>query len=196
MARTVYLVAFALVALAAVASAQDAPAVTAHNHACKATTVKQAIVLALEGKQDLSDFRKLVAAADIGLTQTPKAARLTVFALTNADLAIRFRTPNDVDKLITDANTIPARKNELNRFVSAFITNSGAFTTSTLTNGQRLTNLLARELTANVATNTGRPEVTITGFEGAPRSDILVIEPNNIRACKSFIHAVTLARRT
>jgi uncharacterized surface protein with fasciclin (FAS1) repeats len=90
MARTVYLVALALVTLAAVASAEDIP-VEAENLACKATSVQQAIVQALRGKKELSEFRRMVAAAtDIGTTQTPKAATLTVFAPTNAALARAF----------------------------------------------------------------------------------------------------------
>jgi hypothetical protein len=144
------------------------------------------------GKPDLSDFRRLVAAADIGVTQSPKDARLTIFALTNAALALRYTAPNTIDKAIADAATDPsgAKQRQLDGFVRSLITNTGAFTTKTLTNGQTLTNVNGLTLTANMATTTGRPVITITEVGGP--GDKVVVKPNNIRACNSFIHAVNI----
>lgn len=195
MARTVYLVALALVALAAVASAEGIP-VEAENLACKATSVQQAIVQALRGKKDLSEFRRMVAAAtDIGTTHSPTAATLTVFAPTNAALARAFPAPA-LNNLIT--STAAADRTRLNDIVRTHITNTGAFTTKTLTNNQALTTLAtSTQLTVNVATTGGRRAVTVTGPGNTPNNPntATVVKPNNIRACNSYIHAISEAIR-
>jgi hypothetical protein len=68
---------------------------------------------------------------------------------------------------------------------------SGALPTKVLRNDQVLQTLEPRtSLTVNIDKDTGRPLITLL----AP-FDIRtnVIEPRNIRACKSFIHAINEA---
>lgn len=163
-----------------------------HSHAAGHSI----IVDALRGKKDLSEFRRMVAAAtDIGTTQTPTAATLTVFAPTNAALARAFPAPA-LNNLIT--STAAADRTRLNDIVRTHITNTGAFTTKTLTNNQALTTLAtSTQLTVNVATTGGRRAVTVTGPGNTPNNPntATVVKPNNIRACNSYIHAISEAIR-
>ena len=73
------------------------------------------------------------------------------------------------------------------------ITNSGAFPSKALREGQRLqTEDPPTTLTVNVDKGNGPPQITIIGPNAADnRANI--IDPRNIKACKSFIHAINEA---
>jgi hypothetical protein len=76
--------------------------------------------------------------------------------------------------------------------VRTHITNSGAFPAKTLRDNQRLQTLDPRTtLTVNVDKDSGRPLITIVGPDADNTAN--VIDPRNIRACKSFIHAINEA---
>jgi hypothetical protein len=73
--------------------------------------------------------------------------------------------------------------------VRTHITNNGALPTKALRNNQRLQTLDPRaSLTVNVDKDTGRPLITIVG--PSTENTATVIDPRNIRACKSFIHTI------
>jgi len=182
-------VALALFAFAAVVSAQNVNVTPQRSTgACSFDRVQQAIVFSLRNRADLSDFARLVAAAtDIGTTQRPTEAKLTIFAPDNTALNAEVSGPEGVQGLLDD---LPARQEELNLLVRTHITNSGAFSTKALRDGQRLQTEDPRtQLTVNVDKDTGRPQITIIG-PNAAENRAVVIDPRNIKACKSFIHAI------
>jgi len=181
----------ALCAVAAV-SAQNVPVTPQRSTgACSFDRVQQAIAFALRNRESLTDFRSLVeAATDIGTTQRPTEAKLTIFAPTDAALAGEVSDPDGVQGLLDGR---PGTQDEINRLVRTHITNSGAFSTKTLREGQVLqTEEPQTQLTVNVekdsARNGGRL-ITIIGPNAADNR-APVVDPRNIKACKSFIHAI------
>jgi hypothetical protein len=102
--------------------------------------------------------------------------------------------------MTTDSTRLPALlpacpaplSHPSNQLVRTHITNSGAFNTKALRDGQVLQTEEPRtQLTVNVDKDNGRNQITIIG--PGTDNDAQIIDPRNIKACKSFIHTINRA---